>query len=304
MPVLVTGGTGYIGSHIAEYFASTGRQVVLITRDRARAQRLEKPERFECAVGSLQDAGFVENVFLQYRPSVVIHTAWEGLAHEQIDSSEQANNLVWVENLLKSSAGTGVETFIGLGSQAEYGVYNRRTSESTWPRPTARYGVYKLAAGLLGRQFASECGMRFAWLRVYSIFGPRDHDYCMVPSVIRSLLKNESPRLTGCEQTWEYLYVKDLARLLGKVVDSENKFVGIYNLCSGETVKLKTVVDMIAEIIQSSAQPDFGALPYREYGLSHLEGDNTLFRETFGWCELTGLREALEETVAWHRERL
>jgi len=304
MPVLVTGGTGFIGSHIAEYFASRGREVVLITRDHTRLKRLDKPERFKCAIGNLQDSGFIENLFAQYRPSVVIHAAWEGLGHSRLDSTEQSNNLLSIESLLKASTQVGVDTFIGLGSQAEYGVYNRRIDENTWPRPTVRYGVYKLAAGLLGQKYASQCGMRFAWLRVFSIFGPRDHDSCLLPGVISSLLRNEVPRLTGCEQTWEYLYVKDVPRLLAKVIDTESRFCGIYNLCSGEAVKLKDVVETISEIIQSSVRPDFGALPYREYGLSHLEGDNNLFRDIFGWDELTDLRLALEETVAWHRDRL
>ncbi|OGG03463.1 MAG: hypothetical protein A3F83_13285 [Candidatus Glassbacteria bacterium RIFCSPLOWO2_12_FULL_58_11] len=303
MPILVTGATGYIGSAIAEYFADLGRAVLIVTRDRTRRALLEGPERFTVAEGDLQNAGFVERIFEQFHPECVIHAAWEGLSHEDRDSAQQVTNLAILENLLKAAVSTGTETFVGLGSQAEYGVYNTRIEESFWPRPEERYGVYKLAAGLLGERFASRTELRFAWLRLFSSFGPRDHDYFLLPLVIRSLLAGKSPELSSCEQVWDYLYVKDIPRLIELVLNADSRFCGSFNLCSGVPVKLKEVVNALSSIIGEPAEPLFGVLPQRKNRLSRLEGDNRKFQDTFGWCELTPLSLALVETVTWYRGR-
>jgi UDP-glucose 4-epimerase len=304
MKVLVTGGSGYIGGFIVEHLLERGAEVAVISRlNKWRGE----PEHFPVShvfQGDLLDKTFVGSVLKNFSPQAIVHAAWAGTGRKDRNSVDQADNLIAMGNLLNAAVESGIDRFIGLGTQAEYGVHNTRISEDLWPLPKDNYGVFKLAAGLAGRQFARSHTFRYAWLRLFSSFGPRDHSDFFVPYVIESLLTGEAPRLTSCEQMWDYLYVKDVARLVCKVVDSDETFCDVFNLCSGVPTRLRDVVTLVRELSASATTPVLGAVPLARDGLVHLEGDNTRFKDTFGWLQLTDLRMALMETVEWFRTKL
>jgi nucleoside-diphosphate-sugar epimerase len=207
-------------------------------------------------------------------------------------------------NILEACARRGVGRLVGIGSQAEYGVHNVRIDETAVPRPETLYGVCKLAAGLSGKEFAVRHSLCYAWLRLFSTFGPGDYTDYVLPYAIESLLKGQRPRLSPCQQKWDYLYVEDIPKLIWKVVAAAGPFCDVFNLASGAPVRLKDAILTVREIIATPVEPDFGAHPGAKGGLVHLEGDPGKFIRTFGWITLTPLREALGNTVAWFRARL
>jgi nucleoside-diphosphate-sugar epimerase len=85
------------------------------------------------------------------------------------------------------------------------------------------------------------------------------------------------------------------------VVESAVSFCDIFNLCSGSPARLKDAVMLVRVQANSGIMPEFGAVPYAHDGLFHLEGDNTKFKKTFGWVELTDMQSAICETVEWFR---
>ena len=302
MTILLTGGTGFIGSAIAEYFADSDNNLVLVTRIKSKERQTISNHQISYASGDLQDPEFVEEVFRQFKPSVVIHAAWEGVLRKDRESSMQTTILDILGNILKSAVKHNLETFIGIGSQDEYGIHNKKIDESAWPKPLTMYGLTKLAIGLSSLQYAKEADLNFAWLRLFSSFGPGNHEDYLVPHTIISLINGRAPKLTSCEQLWDYLYVKDIPLLIEKIINHSGRFCDIYNLCSGKPTRIRDVVNIIVNILDSSVKPGFGKLPDRENNLFHLEGDNGRFKEQFGWIELTSLRTALEETVDWYQK--
>jgi nucleoside-diphosphate-sugar epimerase len=302
MVILITGGFSFIGHHLSQYLAQKGMEVVTVTRNVGKYSKRIDKEPFRCVEGDLADKGFLERVFREHRPEIVIHLAWCGVTGPDRNSPDQEKNLLINQNLLEMSGRGGSRLFIGFGSQGEYGVQNRRIDEQVLPTPHTLYGVYKLAAGLVGRLFAETYHFKYAWLRLFSTFGPGDHEYYVIPYVITSLLKGEPPRLTLCEQRWDYLYVKDIPPLVWRVINKEEDFCDIFNLCSGRSHVLKEIVLTITDCLGSSIEPVFGAIPYRKDGLFHLEGENRKFKDTFGWTGLTDLKNAMIETVAWFKD--
>jgi len=301
MKVLITGGCGYIGSFVADHLVDTGAEVSVITRDLRKCGKLRHASAIRFFEGTLLDRDFVLHALKESRPAAVVHAAWAGSTRRTRNSPLQADNLMALGNLLNALIASGTDCFIGFGTQAEYGTHNRRIDETFWPQPLDQYGVYKLAAGLAGRQFAFKNSLRYAWLRLFSSFGPGDHAEFLLPHVMLSLLDGVVPELTTCEQRWDYLYVKDIPRLVERVVVYSEDYCDIFNLCSGATVQLKELIRLVCEKTRSTVAPKFGAMPSRTEGLFHLEGDNSKFKSTFGWVELTGLDTAVTETVEWFR---
>lgn len=301
--ILITGGCGFIGGFIARYLAERGRDVLVFDRNITPCSKIPDKSGATRVEGDLSDRGRLKSIFRDYRPRVVIHTAWEGMTSQTRNAPGQIENLAATNNLLKICAEQGCELFIGFGSQAEYGVHNVRINEDTIPHPHTFYGAYKLAAGLIGRLYAAAHGFGYAWLRLFSAYGPTMNQNYILPYVINSFLRNSSPSLTRCEQRWDYLYVKDIPPLVEKVIDSGAHSCDIYNLCSGSSCLMKEIVLTIQAITGASAEPGFGDIPYRKEGLFFLEGDNSKFIDAFGWTELTSMGEGLKETVEWFRRR-
>ena len=300
MNILVTGGSGFVGSCITEYLSQKGQTLIVPTRSLLGCWRLESRENITIIEGDMKDAAFQKRLFTQYKPQVIIHAAWDGMTRDKREDPSQINNLMLTESLLRLTTAFGCPLFIGFGSQAEYGVYNKEISEDFPTNPDNLYGVYKLTAGLLGKWYAAKYGFNFAWLRLFSSFGPKDMENYIIPYAIRSFLKAETPRFSDCEQCWDYLYVKDIARMVAQVIDKKDKFCDIYNLSSSESFRLRVIIETLKDLTQAKVQPQFGVLPQNPNGLMYLKGNNQKFQQTFGRQHFTPLRQALEETVGWY----
>ena len=123
-------------------------------------------------------------------------------------------NVGYSVDAIEAAAKIGAKTFIGAGSQAEYGRHEGALSEKTPCFPENGYGIAKLAAGEFTRLRASQLQIKHVWTRILSVYGPCDGKGTMIMSAIRTLLDGERPSLTKGEQLWDYLYSKDAGRAL------------------------------------------------------------------------------------------
>ena len=298
MKVLVSGGAGFIGSHVSTVLSSCGMEVIIPYRNRVNTV-LRENSAITLEKGSLLDRDFIEKLFEKFRPDAVIHLAWQGILGESRETPEQLDNLIVMQSLLEMTAKYHCKTFLGLGSQAEYGVQNCKLHENDRTCPSSLYGIYKLAAGYLGLNLAKKYGYRYAWLRLFSTYGPGDSSYYVLPYAMECFLQERVPQLTQCTQLWDYLYVKDIARILYAIIISKNDYADIYNLCSGNPIVLREAICLAHNVIQPVVEPGFGALPMRSDGLYRLEGSNDKLLKKFGNIELTSLQKGIGETVEW-----
>ncbi len=298
----MTGATGFVGSFLADWLEGAGADYRVLVREGADTWRLSSAVKARVVTGDLDDHDGMRRIFEELSPGTVIHTAWRGVDASSRELPLQFANLNNTRVLFELAGAFGCRKFIGFGSQDEYGIYNEKIDEDVLPRPVTLYGVNKLSAGLLGRYYAGKFGYSFAWLRIFSTFGPRETPGFFIPSTITALMKGESPALTACTQTWDYLYVKDVARLVGLVLRRDRPFNDAYNLCSGIPVVLKDVVLLIRELLGSAVEPGFGARPFPVDGRRIFLGDMDKFYREFGAFRPSPLEDALRETVVWYKE--
>ena len=231
------------------------------------------------------------------QPKVFIHCAWRGvLGGVRNEAYQISENVPLTIKAVELAHASGCRQWIGLGSQAEYGNLNRRLDESAPTTPTTAYGRAKLAAGIAALGLAETLGLRGAWLRVFSTYGPGDAPQWLIQHVVREFLAGRTPQLTRCEQLWDYLYVADAARAIVSVANGET--TGVFNLGSGRAVVLKELIETIRKIIGSTVEPDYGAVPYRPDQVMHLEADIGKLQAATGWFPTTSFEAGLRATVA------
>lgn len=304
MRILITGATGFLGSQVVARAAQEPVEIGAIVRPGANLWRLGNfPANVALIRGDLRERDLLVPEIRNFKPDAVIHTAWSGVGNKfRNDPAQIEENLLPTVNLLRAAAEAGSKTFVGLGSQAEYGPLNRKTSEADQTEPTTLYGAAKLATCVLLKQLCEQMNVRFAWLRVFSTYGPMEDPGWLIPYLAQSLLNGERPALTAGEQKWDYLYGKDAAEAIWDVTRNEGA-KGIFNLGSGQVYTLRRIVEMIRDLVDPKLGLGFGEVPYRPDQVMHLEADIRRLQEATGWRPKIALEQGLKETVAWWRSR-
>jgi UDP-glucose 4-epimerase len=151
---------------------------------------------------------------------------------------------------------------------------------------------------LMTHRIAQERGMRFAWLRIFSTYGPKDADYWLIPSFIKSIARGEKMSLTGCQQKWGFLHARDVASGF-RIVLTQPAGQGFFNLGDPEAPVLRDTLIKLRDLINPSANLGFGDIPYRPDQVMVLQAD-TQRLNALGWKPEVLLTDGLRETVAWY----
>lgn len=297
MRIFVTGATGFLGSYVVTDLIDQGHDVAVLLRPGARPWRLAaKLDRLTVIGGALDDLAALASGLRSFRPDAVVHMAWRGVGNNDRNNTDQARNVVDTVELIDLAADADATIFVGAGSQAEYGPYDRAIVESDPPKPTTLYGIAKLASCLMAERRCAERRLRFAWLRIFSIYGPKDNDSWLIPSLIRTLRAGGHMALTGCEQRWGFLHARDAAAAV-RLVLANPAAEGVYNLGSPKAPPLRETVTRLRDHI-GAGDLGFGEVPYRPDQVMVLAADVTRL-EGLGWSPAIGLEQGLRETIAW-----
>ena len=166
-------------------------------------------------------------------------------------------------------------------------------------RPATLYGAAKHALHTAAAPYAEQAGFELAWGRIFFVYGPGEPEGRLVPSVGRTLLAGEPVPTTSGDQVRDFMHVEDVAGAFAALADADT--TGAVNIASGDPVRVRDVVETLAEQV---GRPDLlrpGALPDREGDPPRLVADVTRLRQEVGIAPQIALREGLAQTLEWLR---
>lgn len=311
--VVITGPTGAIGMALIERCLKENIEVVaIIHSDSKRKKRLKKFPHvhiIERNIDEYDSLNIREELMLcgickkDATCDVWFHLAWMGTSgNDRNDSDLQLQNIKGVLTAVKAAKEAGCHTFLGAGSQAEYGLSDKILGEISPTNPVTSYGMAKLCAGQMGRVKAEQLGLRFIWTRIFSVYGPYDGENTMIMTGIRDMEEGITPVYTKAEQNWDYLYCADAAEALHLLAE-RGKCGKIYCIGSGVAHRLKDYIYVIRDVVNSRIEPDIGALPYAENQIMYLCADITELKKDTGFSPKYDFRTGIQETLNWYRRR-
>jgi len=297
--ILVTGAGGFIGAAVCKAAVAADHDVIAVVRkDSARLGGIASAISMQRV--DLADTTAVAAVLGSVKPDIVIHSAWEGVGGALRSGDIQLDNIRTTVALADAAIAAGARKFVGIGSQAEYGRYDRRIVESDLPQPTMLYGAAKLAANHLAAQRCREAGIDFAWLRLFSVYGPGDNSNWLIPSTAACLVRGKVPKCTAGTQKWDYLHIDDVADGV-LAAAAASSATGVFNLSSANPVPVRTIVEMLRDFASPGLDLAFGEVPFGPDQIMHLEGDNRRLRTATGWSVKVPLADGLREVVDEYR---
>ena len=204
--------------------------------------------------------------------------------------------------LLDVAKEVGTEKFIFLGSQAEYGNIDGKISEEDKTQALNAYGSIKLACLEIVMTFCNTNDINWIWLRLFSLFGERENENWLIPSLIQSMVNENQMDFTPGDQKYAYLYVKDFALLMNKLLVMSIQS-GIYNISSNKTRTIKSLIEDIRNSVNPNFVLNFGALKYRNNQSMHMEGDILKLSSQIGEIEFTDYTIALQNTIKYYLKK-
>jgi len=298
--VFLTGASGFIGSHVTRALLTAGYEVAILARPNRPVPRLhDVVPQLTIIEGDFYDTNSFHLALAKWQPEACIHLAWYAEPGKYLQSPENILALTASLTLLDGLIRVGCKQVVMAGTCAEYDTDLGFLREDSQTYPTSLYAATKLSLSLIAQQVAAINDIRFAWARVFYLYGPYENDQRMTPALIRALLTNQPFPATLGEQVRDYLHVSDVASALITLVDRHAN--GVFNIASGSPVTMRQLMEIIGEITGQLDLIQFGALPYRVWEPMFICGDSQRLK-ALGWAPRYSLRDGLRQTVGWWRQ--
>jgi UDP-glucose 4-epimerase len=304
MRILVTGGAGFIGSHVVDRFIELGHEVAVLDNLSSGFRQLVNPAA-RLHEADLTDAAAVERCFAEFRPEVVDHHAAQIDVRRSVDDPvfDAGTNILGALGLLQACTRHGVSKFVYASTGgALYGEGRQLPATEEHPvNPESPYGVSKHTLEHYLYLWKLLHGLDYTVLRYPNVYGPRQnpHGEAGVNAIfILLMLQGKRPRIFGTgEQVRDYLYVLDvveanelaLARGSGEMV---NLGTGIGTSVNDIFRELKAILGFAGEPLYEAARPG---------EVQRIYLDATRAKQVLGWTPRMGFREGLAQTVEWSR---
>lgn len=302
--VAVTGGAGFIGSHLAELLSSRGYHVIIVddlsTGNMGNIEPLLKSVNVEFLQGSILDLPLLQKVFqgVYY----VFHEAALPGVPRSIDSPQYSHeaNLTGTLNVLLSARDNHVNKVIYASSSSVYG--DTRTlpkREDMLPNPLSPYAVTKLAGEYYCRVFHQVYGLPTVCLRYFNVYGPKqdpDSQYAaVIPWFIKRTYEGKSPIIFGDgEQTRDFTFVKDVVE--ANILAAQDNACGVFNISRGESITINQLAELIIELVGNKVE-SVHQEP-RPGDIRHSLADVSKAK-VFGYEPRYDLKVGLAETIRW-----
>ena len=282
---VLTGGTGFLGYWLLKELVKNDVFVyVLVRKDSKRLDRLSGVSGIkviELDMDKISDLSqYVKTADVFY------HLAWDG---ERNDFDGQMKNIKWAVNSMQVAKELGIKQFIVTGSQAEYGISDRQVDENSQVNPNTAYGASKLACYYILKTLSKHIDLPLTWARVFSVYGKGDNPNSLISYLFKCFSENEIPKLTKCNQMWDFLNAEDATvalYLLGK-----KRKAGLYNLASGESRPLKEFVIEARDLISPNSKLDFGRKQFDN--IVELRANINKIKTELGWGPAVGFKEGI-----------
>lgn len=297
--VLVTGATGFLGSHCLQPLVDRGFDVLALYRERAP----QEVAGVRWVRGDVMDRNGMRALLDQHRPKGLLHLAWYVEPGKLI---ADASNLSWVAaslDLIRTFREAGGERCTVSGSCYEYDWRFGYCVDNLTPcEPDTLYGAAKDSLRRALMAYCGVSGLSASWGRAFFMYGPRENPARLVSSVILSLLQGREAKSSHGLQVRDYLHIQDVADGMTALFDSQQQ--GPYNIAAGTAVTIREIVERLASLTGRADLLQIGALPARANDLPLVLGDGRRMLNDVGWKPRLSLDVGLSATVEWWRAQL
>ena len=300
MKYLITGANGFVGKYFIEYLQKTEKDAQIIGAD-ITDNLLSDVEYIQI---DLNDRYAVYKMIDKVRPDYLVHLA----AMSSVAQSWQdpalcfLNNTTAFLNLADAIRELNIKCrVLSVGSSEEYGIYEKPMKEDFVLHPKSPYSVARLSQEYLSKLYVDYFKLDIVMTRSFNHIGPRQNPKFVIPSFVQQLVKiskgeQEELKVGNIDVVRDFLDVRDVVDAYYKILKL-SKTREVYNVCSGQGVKLKDIIDIISEILDIKPKIIIDKDRIRPNEIMSVVGDNTKLKTELGWNKKYSLKTSLDNMI-------
>lgn len=295
--VLITGGSGFMGKHLQKELFNYGAFITIIDKN---PQHTKSINAIKCDICDYKN---LEKVIRDISPEIVFHLAANIDRTSEFDIIRNmiAVNLVGTLNLFESLKNIfSCHAIIVAGTSEEYGNNQAPYKEYYKEDPVSPYSFSKVSVSYLSKMLFNIYKLPIIVLRPTLAYGPGQKEIMFIPTLIKTLLRNERFMMTPGEQTRDFIYIDDLVNAYIKAGVSEEYFGEIFNIGSGKAYKIKDIAYKIASLLNKQNFLKIGAKDYRKSEIMSYFVDISKAKNCLRWAPKIEINEGLKKTIEWY----
>ena len=305
--ILVTGGLGFIGSHIVDEVIEDNEVIIIDNKSTGKIENLKYPNHENLTLIE-KDLNEVNLDKVLINVDYVFHLAAMASVPLSIDNPIKStnDNLNATIKLLNACRANKVKKIIFSSSSSVYGDNtNIPLKETEYPLPKSPYAASKASCELYLKTYHEAYGLNYVSLRYFNVFGPKqdkNSQYAaVIPNFISALLEGEKPIIYGDgEQTRDFIYVKDVVK--ANIKSCECDYNGIVNVASGRKMTINELYRIICETLGYDVEAEY--LPERKGDIKHSLADVSKMKKINYEVDLEHFENQLKETINWFKKEL
>ena len=301
--IILTGATGFVGSHLLEKLLDIHKKVIVLKRSFSNTWRINDFFENENLIMKDIDKENLNDIFNQYDIEGILHLA--SISQREIDSEIISkmieSNIDFPTQLLEASVQNNVKYFINTGSVYEYQLNNPPISENTKIKPFNLYASTKIAFEDILKFYSNEYSLNSSTLKLFTSYGPKDNENKIIPYLIINSLKKENIHIKSPTKTLDLVYVSDVVESYIATMNNLPKFkeYETFNVGSGIGTSIKDVLKIIESNLGKNRNVSFG----------NLEDDkvcclNNKIKEQINWNPKIKLNKGIKLTVNYYKRKL
>ena len=306
--ILVTGGSGFIGSHMVRELIKRNYEVAITTKydsvyENIRLYNLwKKIKVIEC---DLRHSNSI-NKIKDFNPKIIIHFAAYNDVKGSFYNYNEAleSNTIGTANLLENLK--SYEQFVYISTSEVYGYQKKGLlfHEKLLPHPISPYSIGKYTGELYAQMHMQHMHKPIKILRPFNVFGETQSNKAVIPELIEKFIKNETVKITKGFQTREFNYVGNTVTFLHQALNKKSFFNNIVNISDGNEVSIKALAKKIQELTNSKSKLIIGGLSERPTEIHKMKASVKKMKSLLSKnSKLISFEEGLIKTINWHKEK-
>jgi len=308
MRILVTGGSGFIGSHLLSTLIEQEHELFSLGRERPAAQPLQADGRVQLVFCDLRDHAALRQVLRRVQPEAVIHLASvSAVAYSYGHPNEVLEaNVIGTVNLAEACLREvpGLRQFLFASTSETYGNGPVPKTEETRQNPNSPYAVSKLAAEQYLLYLRDAYHLPLAVLRPFNTYGRKESAAFVVERTIVQMLCGNTVKLGDPSPVRDWLYIEDHVRAYLTCLSRQMTIGEVFNFCTGRGASVRELVDLLSEIIGFRGELLWNTEPPRPLDIRVMVGDYSKATRVLGWEPRVSLEEGLRLSVNYWRQKV
>lgn len=292
--ILITGASGFIGNQLVQKLRLKKNIILYLIVNKNKV--FSDSRNINLIYCSLLNKSKLKKKLSKIKITDIIHCAWIGVDAKKRNSISQKKNINIVYNIFNALGKKKITSFIGIGSQAEYGFKKKIITEDLKLKPITFYGKAKIKIYNILKNKCKSKKIKLVWLRIFTGYGPGSKPEWIIPHTIRSLILKKKTKFTAGEQIYNFIYISDIVKCIIKVLFNKNSN-GAYNLAYKKSYKIKNVVKLIFSIFKVNDKPLLGHIDYRKDQIMIYKPSIKKLRKDLNWVPEIGIKEGLKKSI-------